>query len=304
MSLRALRALRIACRTSSGARAGVNSLSSALASSRGVALAHVITFVSTVVGSVGSQGCAASEGAGATEETSGVQTPNDRGTGTSVSELRLAPPFYLGPIASGETKTRAYRNPPRFQAYGFLAKGGDEVTADVTSINGDAIAWITTAGNDILATNDDSSSGTTDAKVVYKVPSGSPLSPFRIVFRDYQLLEATFTVTLSVKSSAPITCSYNGATYRPGDTFRANDDCNTCGCMATGAVVCTTRVCACDPEAEPWRIYYGTPETCETVRYTCTPDTRSFQNACGCGCESPSHTPLRPRRAAQPSPKP
>ncbi len=36
-------------------------------------------------------------------------------------------------------------------------------------------------------------------------------------------------------------CTHEGNTYRVGQTFR--DDCNTCTCMANGAVACTKRAC-------------------------------------------------------------
>jgi hypothetical protein len=205
------------------------------------------------------------------------------------SELRLSGPRYLGQIANGETKTNYYANPPRYRAYGFYAKGGDEITADVQSQYGDGMGWITTSSYDALAANDDASRYTLDAKVVYKVPDGTASRAYRIVFRDYDLLDATFTVKLTIKSAAPVTCSYEGATYSVGDNFPANDECNTCSCSSTGSVACTKKACVCNPDAEPWRNYIGTPTTCQVIRYTCTADKRSFQNACGCGCEALTH---------------
>ena len=202
------------------------------------------------------------------------------------SELRLATPRYLGQIANGESKTSAYVNPPAFRAFGFTAKGGEEITVDVKSLNGDAMGWITTTVFDVLASNDDASPRTLDSKVVYKVPAGTPSKAYRIVFRDYDLLDATFSVKLSINSST-VTCTYEGETYKPGASVAAKDGCNTCSCSASGNVACTKMACApaCNPEAEPWRTYVGTPTTCQTIRYTCTASKRSFQNACGCGCE-------------------
>ena len=206
------------------------------------------------------------------------------------SELRLASPRYLGQIANGETKTNYYFNPPKYRAYGFYAKGGDEITADVKSVDGDGMGWITTSAFDALAANDDASSKTLDAQVVYKVPAGTASRAYRLVFRDYDLLDATFTVKLTINSaSAPVTCSYDGATYSPGEGFPSSDGCNTCSCGPNGAI-CTKRACiACDPDNEPWRNYIGTPTTCQVIRYMCTSTQRPFQNACGCGCEDLSH---------------
>jgi hypothetical protein len=205
------------------------------------------------------------------------------------SELRLAQPRYLGQIANGETKTNYYYNPPRYRAFGFYAKGGDEITADVKSFDGDGMGWITTSSYDVVAANDDASRSTLDAKVVYKVPAGTASRAYRIVFRDYDLLDAKFTVKLAIKTAAT-TCDYGGNTYQEGDGFPSSDGCNTCSCGPAG-VACTKRACApaCNPEAEPWRNYVGTPTTCQTIRYVCIATQRSFSNACGCGCEELTH---------------
>lgn len=205
------------------------------------------------------------------------------------SELRLSGPRYLGQIANGETKTNYYNAPPRYRAYGFYAKGGDEITVDVKSRNGDGMGWITKSSYEVLAGNDDASRYTLDAKVVYEVPAGTASRAYRIVFRDYDLLDATFTVKLEIKSAAPVTCSYGDATYNAGDSFPSTDECNTCTCSSTGDVGCTKKACVCNPEAEPWRDYVGTPTTCQFIRYACAADKRSFQNACGCGCEALTH---------------
>jgi hypothetical protein len=221
---------------------------------------------------------------------SSAEAPAKESVDSYESELRLAGPRYLGQIANGETKTNHYNNPPKYRAYGFTAKGGDEITADVKSVDGDAMGWITTSAFDVLASNDDASSATLDAKVVYKVPAGTASRAYRIVFRDYDLLDATFNVKLSVKSGSASTCSYGGATYSPGDGFAATDGCNTCSCTSSGSVACTKKAClACDPDNEPYRNYIGTPTSCQVIRYSCPSSQRSFQNACGCGCEDLSH---------------
>ena len=56
--------------------------------------------------------------------------------------------------------------------------------------------------------------------MVYTVPDGTATKAYRIVFRDYDLLDATFTVKLAIKSA----------------------------------------VVACDPDNEPWNDYKGTPD--------------------------------------------
>jgi hypothetical protein len=203
---------------------------------------------------------------------------------TYESELRLTSIRYLGKIADGESKSSTYTDPPVYRAYGFEASGGDEVTVDVGSEDGDAMGWITSSSYTVYAANDDASDDTFDAKVVYKIPAGTPKRSYRAVFRDYARLAATFTVTLSVKAPEPVTCAYGDKTYTEGDQFPSTDGCNTCSCSASG-VACTKKACVCDPANEPNRNYIGTPDNCGTLRYTCKAGTRSFQNDCGCGCE-------------------
>ncbi len=201
------------------------------------------------------------------------------------SDLKLSGTKYLGKIKNGETKSTYYKTPPRYRSYGFDAKGGDEITIDLTSVYGDGVGWITDSSYNVLAFNDDAAPHTLDAKVTYKVPDGKAARSYRIVFRDYDLLEATFSVKLSIKS-APASCTYQGQTYEPGDEFAAGDDCNTCSCGTNGSVACTKKACVCNPAIESHRTYVGTPEQCMVIRYTCQPGQVPFSNACGCGCET------------------
>jgi len=202
------------------------------------------------------------------------------------SELKLSGTRYLGKITSGQTRTGYYYAPPTYRSYGFDAKGGDEITVDVKSVYGDGMGWITDSNYNVLAFNDDATRYTLDAKVKYKVPAGQPTKSYRIVFRDYDLLEATFNVTLNIQSTAPATCSYGGQTYQTGDQFEATDGCNTCTCGASGSVACTKMACMCNPAAEPHRNYVGTPQQCMVIRYTCPTGQLPFSNNCGCGCET------------------
>jgi hypothetical protein len=200
-------------------------------------------------------------------------------------ELKLSGTKYLGKISNGQTKSVYYYYPPTYRSYGFDAKGGDSITVDIKSVYGDAMGWITDASYNVLAQNDDASSSTLDSKVKYKVPSSLATKSYRIVFRDYDLLEATFNTKLTITSSAPSTCSYNNQTYQSGDSFDSTDGCNTCTCSSNGSVGCTKMACACDPDNEPNRNYVGTPQQCMTLRYTCMTGWTAFSNACGCGCE-------------------
>lgn len=202
------------------------------------------------------------------------------------SELKLTGGTrYLGKIESGETKTGTYYNPPRYRSYGFDAKAGDKISVTVSSVYGDAVSYITDSKFNVLAYNDDANANTLDSKMTYEVPAGTAAKSYRIVFRDYDLLEATFTVSLTIRSTASSTCAYDGQTYQSGQSFPSTDGCNTCTCGSSGSVGCTKKACVCDPANEPDRNYLGTPQQCMTMRYTCPSGWSPFQNSCGCGCE-------------------
>lgn len=206
---------------------------------------------------------------------------------TAESELKLSGARYLGQISSGQTKTANYEPPPTYRSYGFNAKGGDDVTVDIKSDDGDAIGWITDSTYKVLAGNDDANKNTLDAKIKYRVPAGAS-RPLFIVFRDFDSLEASFKVTLGiVAKEQPKTCSYNGKVYNSGASFDSTDGCNKCTCSDTGSVGCTKMACACNPSKEPKRSYRYTPQQCMVVRYTCPTGQAPFSNACGCGCELP-----------------
>jgi hypothetical protein len=213
-------------------------------------------------------------------------TKNADELASAESDLKIAGTKYLGPIASGQTKTVHYKAPPNYRSFGISAKGGDQITADIKSEDGDAIGWITDTSYNVLANNDDASDSTFDSEVVYNVPAGQPARSYRIVFREYGMAEANFDVTVSVKS-APATCSYNGQTYQVGDNFPATDTCNTCSCSADGQAACTKKACTCNPATETNRTYVGTPEQCMVIRYSCQVGQVPFSNGCGCGCETP-----------------
>jgi hypothetical protein len=223
---------------------------------------------------------------GCSQDTGDADASSDK-LSTAESELKLAGAQYAGRISSGETRNISYTSPPAFRALGFDARGGDVITVDVASEDGDAMGWITDSNYNVLASNDDASPNTLDARVTYTVPKGVTRRPFRIVMREYDQANASFAVKLSIAQAAPPVCQVEGKTYQPGASFPAPDGCNTCSCGPNGGTPTCTRVAclACNPAAEPNRSYLGTPTTCMTIRFSCPPGSTSFQNTCGCGCE-------------------
>ncbi len=87
-------------------------------------------------------------------------------------------------------------------------------------------------------------------------------------------------------------CTYAGVTYPPGASFPALDGCNTCTCGDDGSVGCTKIACLCDPSKEWWRKYVSKdPAQCMLIDYICEPNTTSFGNECGCGCQQDPSCP-------------
>lgn len=87
-------------------------------------------------------------------------------------------------------------------------------------------------------------------------------------------------------------CVYGGKPYEIGQTFPSMDGCNTCTCSQPKVVSCTTKACTCDPAKEWWKKYISTdPGKCALIDYECPENTKTFQNACGCGCEQDASCP-------------
>lgn len=51
----------------------------------------------------------------------------------------------------------------------------------------------------------------------------------------------------NVNTILPIQCSYNGKIYKSGDSFPAQDGCNTCSCQG-GKIACTLMACNNSPK--------------------------------------------------------
>lgn len=80
-------------------------------------------------------------------------------------------------------------------------------------------------------------------------------------------------------------CTYEGKTYKAGESFPSSDGCNTCSCTADGLVACTLRACVCD-YSDPQRKWVSrSAEQCKLVKFACEVGQRPFFNSCGCGCE-------------------
>jgi len=102
---------------------------------------------------------------------------------------------------TGETRTTRHASPPRYAAYVFYANGGEEVDAWVRGQGrADAVAWILDSRGRSLAFNDDAPEGGLGSHITTKLPASlGTKARLRIVFREYKLAPATFSVSVRVK---------------------------------------------------------------------------------------------------------
>ena len=113
----------------------------------------------------------------------------------------------VGSLDYGQTSAAVrYHNPPLYRAFKFGGQKGDKVKIDVTSSNGDAVAWLVDNSFKTLAFNDDSGNST-DSHLEATLPGNTnpAIVTYYIVFREYSRLDATF----KVKLTGPAACLQN-----------------------------------------------------------------------------------------------
>ena len=118
------------------------------------------------------------------------------------------------------------------------------------------LLFMVSCGNKIVGVTDDDNAGTNDN-------SGSDDSDATQIDDD----AAQDSDEIDDSDSASI-CFYNGKEYEVGDSFPAEDGCNTCSCGSDLMVACTSMACECrDGEKR----YYSCPGTnLSVVECTCT----------------------------------
>jgi hypothetical protein len=142
----------------------------------------------------------------------------------------------VGSLAYGQTSDAVdYANPPRYRSFKFAGTAGDKVDIWVRSTDGDSVAWLLSSSFKTLASNDDADDTTTDSHMTFTL---NATHSYYIVFREYSLIDSTFTVELSGPG-----CFMDGKEYKPGTGFPSSDGCNVCSCLSSGRVVCTERAC-------------------------------------------------------------
>jgi hypothetical protein len=127
----------------------------------------------------------------------GCASPTGEPVDSSDSEVTQAGQI-VGSISANETKTGAYSGPAL--AYTFTALNNDAVTVDVSIGSADAVAWITDANFNVLATSPTGNTG--DTHVSFNLAPG-PTRSLRVVFKDRSGAAGTYNVKLNV---APGSC--------------------------------------------------------------------------------------------------
>lgn len=103
----------------------------------------------------------------------------------------------VGSLDYGQKATADYTRKPRYRAFKFGGQKGDQVDIWVRSQDGDAVAWLVDNAWHVIAMNDDAGDST-DAHLTATLPGNQEpdIVTYMIVFRDYYLDKASFTVSL------------------------------------------------------------------------------------------------------------
>jgi hypothetical protein len=150
----------------------------------------------------------------------------------------------LGTLDYGaSTSSTPYSKSPRYRAYKFNGYEGDRVDFWVRSNNGgDAVAWLLDGSFNVLASNDDASDSTLDSHVVMTLGPSDKATHY-IIYRDYSLSSAKFSVDLAVlpystlcTTDADCAAVDRGGCCTDGSLFAVNTDSKT---DYAAAVACT-----------------------------------------------------------------
>ena len=111
----------------------------------------------------------------------------------------------VGSLDYGQTSAPvAYTASPRFRAFKLAGQKGDRVEVEVRSDDGDAVAWLLDDSFRTLAFNDDASRATLDSRLAVTLPGNRrpEIVTYYVVFREYDLAKARFTVALKGPAKA------------------------------------------------------------------------------------------------------
>jgi hypothetical protein len=117
----------------------------------------------------------------------------------------------VGSLDYGQTSASVkYHNPAKYRAFKFGGHKGDQVTVDVTSKNGDSVAWLTDNAFKIVSKNDDFGDSF-DSHIEATLPGNknADIVTYYIIFTEYAQADATFKVKLQGKAVDFFACTAN-----------------------------------------------------------------------------------------------
>src|SRR5262249_40105637 len=115
-------------------------------------------------------------------------------TFTKVGQTNAA----IAPLAYGAT-SKVVQTLGDYGWFRFVGQAGDDVEIFVRSTNGDAVAFLLDANDDVVAKNDDVDDELSDAHMTATLPS---TGTYYIAFREYSFAPAGFSVSLAGLSAA------------------------------------------------------------------------------------------------------
>jgi hypothetical protein len=99
----------------------------------------------------------------------------------------------VAPLAYGSV-SKVVKTRGDYGWFQFAGRAGDDVDVAVRSPNGDAVAFVLDANDDVVAVNDDADDKSTDAHVSVTLAADGT---YYIAFREYTYAPASFTVELN-----------------------------------------------------------------------------------------------------------
>ena len=125
----------------------------------------------------------------------------------------------VGSIDYGQTEGPFAHKAGKWSALKFAGDAGDQVSVDVTSKDGDTVAWVLDNDFNILGYNDDASRRTTNSHIDVTLPANASRTHY-IVTRDYYRGAMHFSVALKGKKA-----SFDSPCKVDADCARVRPDC-------------------------------------------------------------------------------
>jgi hypothetical protein len=113
----------------------------------------------------------------------------------------------IAPLGYGAT-SRVVKTRGDYGWFKIDGRAGDQIDVTVKSPNGDAVAFVLDANDDVVAVNDDADALTSDSRLTTTLPASGT---YYLAFREYSFAPASFTVALegTPSTTPPIAADVN-----------------------------------------------------------------------------------------------